>query len=242
MFAPSLSRLARTALAVVVLAFAAAAASPAISHAAPNQGGGPSSSDSDVCNTLFQRLKRYNDIATNPNEPKAVRDFYRARANSLLITARRAGCSWAPIQSAPVTTATTPAADATHRATKRQRTRFDRLSAPVLGAQRSTQRRAAGTTGGTRVPTTATVAAVKAHPTGNQQQDAYCSAVAQLIDEAEREGDNALARGDDASANAWYDLADEFIDRATQNGCRFVIALKAHRGLRPVAPAVAVKG
>lgn len=230
------ARLARLVLAVLALALAATAVTPAVSGAQPNQGGG--SGDSDYCKTLRDRLQRYHDIATDTAQPKGVRDFYRARANVLLMTARKAGCTWAARVSAGAGVATAPPETA---ATTRQRARFDRLAAPRRGFARGAQRRAAG--GTTQAPPSQpSVAAIKAHPTGNSQQDEYCAAVGQLIDEAEREGDNAALRGDEASADAWYDLADEFIDRATQNGCRFTLALTAQRGTRQLRPGVATRG
>lgn len=68
----------------------------------------------------------------------------------------------------------------------------------------------------------AAILAIKANPTGNQQHDEYCRGVADLINEAEREGDAALLSGDDQGAAEWYALAEYFTERATRNGCRFM--------------------
>ncbi len=226
-------RITRIALAVLTLVLAVTAVSPAISSAAQNQGGG--TGNSDYCSTLLSRLKRYHDIATDPREPKAVRDFYKARAEVLLITARDAGCSWAPAALAGTTISAdttralsaAPAPGACDAGCRQKRTRFTRLS-PARGSRPVALRRAAAPGGGTSVPQPqSTVSALKAHPTGNTQQDEYCSGVAKLIAEAEAEGDAALLRGDRAEADAWYALADYFLDQSTQNGCRFVFALKA---------------
>lgn len=228
-----LRRTTRIALAVLALVLAVTAVAPALSSAAQNQGGGTSTSD--YCSTLLSRLKRYHDIATNPREPKAVRDFYQARAEVLLITARNAGCSWAPAALAGTTiSADTSGALSAARAPgscdagcRQKRSRFAGLS-PARGFRPVALRRAAAPGGGTSVPQPQNaVSALKAHPTGNRQQDEYCSAVAKLIADADAEGDAALIRGDQAEADAWYALADYFLDQSTQNGCRFVFALKS---------------
>lgn len=236
---PVLARLSRLALAVLAIGLAGTAIAPAASHAAPNNGGGPSSSDSEFCKTLFDRLKRFNDLANDPTQPKNVREFYKGRAVNVLDRARRAGCSWAALQiQAPTTVSGDAAATAAAAARAKKRTVFDRLTTTRTQQKRSSKRRLTG--GGTPVPTsTTTVSALKATTTGNQQQDQYCAGVAKLIDEAQAEGDRALLNGDQASADAWYDLADEFIDRATQNGCRFVFALHAGANLERAPSSVA---
>jgi hypothetical protein len=74
---------------------------------------------------------------------------------------------------------------------------------------------------GTTTSPAATLTFIKNNPNGSQQHNEYCRGVADLINEAEREGDAALLRGDEQGANEWYALADEFLERATRNGCRF---------------------
>lgn len=236
-----LTRVTRLALAVLVIAITATAISPAVSSAAPNNGGGPSSSDSEFCKTLFDRLKRYNDLANDASQPKNVREYYKGRAFNVLDRARRAGCSWAAIQGQALTTVSQPGdAAATEAARKTRRAAFDRLTTARGRQQRSGKRRAAGV--GTRVPTTqTTVSAIKATSTGNQQQDEYCAGVAKLVADAEAEGDRAVINGDQAGADAWYDLADYFIDQATQNGCRFVFARFATPNLERAPNAVATR-
>lgn len=236
----ALTRLTRIGLTVLALAIAATAISPALSSAAPNTATGPSSGDSEFCTTLLDRLKRFNDLANDPREPKKVRDFYRARASNVLHRARQAGCGWAALQGqAPPTVS--PPGDTVATGITGARTRFDRLTTKRAQGTQSAKRRAV-TGGGTRVPPSrAAVAALKATTTGNQQQDDYCAGVAKLIDDAEHQGDLAVLNGDQASADAWYDLAEEFIDRATQNGCRFVFGLVARAHLEQVTTPVAAR-
>lgn len=237
-----LTRFTRLALALLAIGLAGTAIAPSASHAAANNGGGPSSSDSEFCKTLFDRLKRFNDLANDASQPKAVRQYYKGRAVNVLDRARRAGCGWAAIQGQAVTTVSQPGdAAATEAARKTRRATFDRLTTARGRQQRSGKRRAAGV--GTPVPTTTktTVSELKATTTGNQQQDEYCAGVAKLVAEAEAEGDRAVLNGDQASADAWYDLADYFIDQATQNGCRFVFALTAQVNLERTPGAVATR-
>lgn len=250
MFGPTITRLTRLALALVALTLAVTAIAPATSGAATNQGGG--TGNSEFCKTLRDRLKRYHDIATNPNEPPAVRDFYRVRADVVLTTARQIGCSWAtaavvgtsvPQAGVVLAPSGAPVPGACDASCRRQRARFGQLTPPLRRPVTRTLRRAVGSgaTGSTPQPQT-TATAVKAHPSGNPQQDDYCSSVAKLITEAQNEADQAVLRGDQASADAWYDLADYFIDEASQRGCRFVFLLKAG-ALRPAAErVVATKG
>ena len=75
---------------------------------------------------------------------------------------------------------------------------------------------------------------LKSHPSGNQQQDEYCRGVADLINEAEREGDAALLRGDSQGAAEWYALAEYFLERATRNGCRFTYLKHRLATVKPV--------
>lgn len=216
----------RIVLAVLAAAIAVTAISPAVSTAAQNNGGGPSSSDSELCNRLYDRLKRYNDMANDPSEPKNVREFYKGRAANTLDRARLAGCRWATMQAAKAETTPTTPADAVATRITSKRAKYDRLVTARRASTRSAKRRA--TAGGTQLSTSqSTVSAIKPTTTGNQQQDDYCAGVAKLVADAETQGNQALLNGDQASADAWYDLADEFVDRATQNGCRFVFGLVA---------------
>jgi hypothetical protein len=66
----------------------------------------------------------------------------------------------------------------------------------------------------------ATIASIRATTTGDKQHDEYCRGVAELIEQAEREGD-AAAIHDPQGAAEWYALADYYLERATRNGCRF---------------------
>ncbi|MBJ7330594.1 MAG: hypothetical protein JHC95_11910 [Solirubrobacteraceae bacterium] len=196
MFATTVTRPVRLMLAVLAIAMAAAAV-PAVSGAAQNTGSGPAG-NSELCNTLRDRMQRYHDISTDPTQPKNVRDFYKYRARNTLDRARAAGCGWAAVQA------------------KQQ------------------------TTGGGRVPqATVSVSAIKATTTGNQQQDEYCAGVAKLIQDAWDQGDRQIGLGNDAEAQAWYDLAEDFIDRATQNGCRFTALMKSRHLRVPAATALA---
>jgi hypothetical protein len=74
---------------------------------------------------------------------------------------------------------------------------------------------------------------IKANPTGNQQQDEYCRGVAELINNAEKEGDAALLSGDEQGAAEWYALAEYFTERATRNGCRFMDLRHRVGGIQP---------
>lgn len=78
-----------------------------------------------------------------------------------------------------------------------------------------------------------TLASIKAQPTGNQQHDEYCRGVAELIENAEREGDAAYVSGDHQGAAEWYALAEYFLERATRNGCRFTFLRHRVGGVRP---------
>jgi|SRR5215216_2980322 len=64
-------------------------------------------------------------------------------------------------------------------------------------------------------------AQVKSNPTGNSELDSICQQMAGLINHANTQGDLATIDGDDESAQAWYDLADDMIRRGTAAGCRF---------------------
>ncbi len=230
----------RTTLTVLAVAIAATAISPAVSSAAPNTGAGPAAGESEFCSTLLDRLKRFNDLANDPREPKKVRDFYKARASSVLLRAQQAGCGWAAIQGQAPPTVSQPG-DVIAPGLVGARTTFDRLSAS-RGKRTQSSKRRAGNGGSTRVPSSqSTATALKATTTGNQQHDDYCAGVAKLINEAEAEGDRQLGLGNDAEAQAWWDLAEEFIDRATQNGCRFTLALRAQAQLQQVKMPVAAR-
>jgi hypothetical protein len=78
----------------------------------------------------------------------------------------------------------------------------------------------------------ATVASVKATTTGNQTHDEYCRGVAELIENAERQGDDH-AVSDPEQAAEWYALAEYFLERATRNGCRFTFLRSRAGGIRP---------
>jgi hypothetical protein len=211
--------------AALALALGGATAMPSPSVAAPNNGSG--ATESDVCKSLLDRLKRYHTIATNRHETQAVRDYYAAQARLTLEQGRLKKCQWAAralvvgqgtmgVNAAVAGVATTRVAVSAKRTSKR-----------LSGVQRA--RRAAMLAGGqtdTRPEAPATIAAIKAQPTGNPQQDEYCSKVADLIEDAYRQGDQAFASGDDEGGQAWYDLAGEFTDRATQNGCRFTFLIR----------------
>lgn len=228
----------RTTLTVLAVAIAATALSPAASNAASNTGAGPAGSNSEFCSTLLDRLQRFHDIANDPREPKSVRDFYKARAASVLVRAQQAGCGWAAIQGQPPT-ASQPG-DVIAPGLTSARATFDRLTATRGKRVRSGKRRA-GTGGGVRVPSAQTTTTeLKPTTTGNQQQDEYCAGAAKLIAEAQAEGDRQLSLGNEAEAEAWWDLAEDFVDRATQNGCRFTLALRAQAQLERVkTPAAA---
>lgn len=240
-------RAARLAMAVLALALAATAVSPAASNAQPNQGGG---GDSSYCSSLLDRLKRYHAIATDPSQPQGVRDFYRNRAAIVLVRAQSAGCTWATSMQAIGSAATLPDAALTSRGSAasvpggpavraQRRATFDRLTATRRQGARAGKRGTAG--GGTRVPSSQTsTAAIKATSTGNAQHDQYCADVAKLIDEADAAGDDAFNSGNAASADLWWELADYFTDVATQNGCRFTMVIKTQPGMRAPA-AVAVR-
>lgn len=230
----------RTTLTVLAVAIAATAISPAISSAAPNTGAGPAAGDSELCTTLLDRLKRFNDLANDPREPKKVRDFYKARASSVLLRAQQAGCGWAAIQGQVPPTVSQPDV-VIAPGVAGARLRFEQLTTTRTKRAKSSKRRAGGG-GSTHVPSPqSTATALKATTTGNQQHDDYCAGVAKLINEAEAEGDRQLGLGNDAEAQAWWDLAEEFIDRATQNGCRFTLALRAQVQLEQVKVPVATR-
>lgn len=217
-------RLTATALALLL---AATSLSPAVSGAQPNQGGG--TDNADYCQTMLERIGRYHKIADDPSQPQAVRDFYRARAAATLLRAQLAGCDYtsAAVRGDVVAPGTFKGASA--RRAKAQRRAFGRLRPTTRSAKRTTSG------GGSHTPhTAAAIAEIKANPSGSPKQDQYCADVAKLIDEAEAEAeaDRALLDGDAASAAAWYDLADYFLDQATQNGCRFVFLKRA--ALTPV--------
>jgi hypothetical protein len=218
---------------VLVLAAVAATAAPSAAIAADN--GSTGTGDSDICQTLLDRVKRYHAISKDKSESQAVRNYYAAQAQLALFQAKRNNCSWVAISAGHLPAAVgglaiadqvlTPKAPA---AAVRVKGTFDRLDR-ARKARRSA--RIAGGAGGTRPTAGATVSATKANPTGNPSQDEYCSKAAELIDEAYDAGDAAYGSGDEAGGDAWYDLANEFVARATANGCRFTISLRA-RGLR----------
>jgi hypothetical protein len=204
-------------VATLALALGGASAMPSPSVAVPNNGGG--TSESDVCNSLLERLKRYHTISKNRNETKAVREFYAAQAQLTLLQGKRNNCQWAA--QALVSGQGTVAVDAVDGITAtRASKRFTRRAARLAGDQT-----------GPRPETTATLAKIKAQPTGDSQQDEYCRGVADLIDDAYSQGDQAFISGDEEGAQAWYDLAAEFTDRATQNGCRFTLAVRRAHGI-----------
>ena len=66
-------------------------------------------------------------------------------------------------------------------------------------------------------------ASIRATTTGNQQQDEYCRGVAELIEQAEREGDAASISGDHQGAAEWHALAEYYLERATRNRYRFTL-------------------
>jgi hypothetical protein len=221
-------------VAALTFALAGSTAMPSTSHAAQNTGGGTSSSD--ICTTLLNRLKRFHDISKNPNESKAVRDFYAAQAQIALLDGKRNGCSWASqalvsgqgtVVAGNVATATLASTPAGLRSAKGT---FKRLGVQLKSGR--VARLAGGQSGTPHPPTTTTAVALTSQPTGNPQQDDYCSKVADLINDAYRQGDLALINGDDEGAQAWYDLAAEFIDRSTQNGCRFTMNIRRVLGLK----------
>ena len=74
----------------------------------------------------------------------------------------------------------------------------------------------AGVSGGT-----VHAAPISTNPTGNSRLDDLCRRAADLINQANTEGDLALIHGDDAGAQAWYDLADEMLSRSKGWGCNF---------------------
>jgi hypothetical protein len=78
----------------------------------------------------------------------------------------------------------------------------------------------------------ATIAFIKATTTGDKQHDEYCRGVAELIENAERQGDDH-AISDPQQAAEWYALAEYFLERATRNGCRFVQLRHRVGGIRP---------
>jgi hypothetical protein len=221
---------ARKTLIAAVVALAAATASPAVAGAQPNTGSG--GSDSSYCQTLRERIQRYNDLAHDMSLPQSVRAFYATRAQITLIHAREANCGWAAIQAGGGTAGeATPAGPATRAAgtapsntarTTRRRAAFRTLNRRLrVRASRTTT----GMPSGGNVPSG--VAFIKANPTGNPSQDDYCRKAADLIADAERQGDQATADNHPQDADAWYELADYMIDVATQNGCRFVFGIKA---------------
>ena len=65
-------------------------------------------------------------------------------------------------------------------------------------------------------------AQIKSNPTGNSELDGICARIAGLINYANSQGDLAMIDGDDAAAQAWYDLADDMIRRGTNVGCKLV--------------------
>lgn len=215
----------RQTLTAVLVAATAATALPAAASAAPNTGTS-SGSDSSYCQTLLERTKRYNDLAHDPRQSQAVRDFYASRAAVTLLHAQQAGCGWATRQAVRAPSATTTATATTRAAgtAPARTTRTTRRRATFRALNRSFR---TGATGGTigRVPSG--VAYIKAAPSGNPSQDDYCRKVADLIADADKQGDVASINGNQESADAWYELADYMTDVATQNGCRFVLGIKA---------------
>lgn len=92
--------------------------------------------------------------------------------------------------------------------------------------------RGAGDTG-TPTGTRAAIASVKASSTGNKDLDDFCRKVADLINEAERAGDDAAVSGDIQGSNEWYALADYYIERASRHGCRFMDLRQRSGAIRP---------
>jgi hypothetical protein len=226
--APTFRRI-TTALCIAV---SAAATLPAMTLAQPNNGG--SAGDSAYCMTLKDRASAYNDLAHDPRQPKSVRDFYASRAAIVLLHAREAGCNWSAAQAGPQGPMATPGgelattANATAPARSARTAKARKSFGSVKRVRASTSARRAGSaTHGSRPTAPNTVAKVKANPSGNGNLDNYCSQVADLISDAERQGDDALTAGDPQGASEWFELADYMTYTATQNGCRFTIGLHA---------------
>ena len=224
------SKFRRTAIALATVA-ALAATAPAAVHAADN--GSTGTGDSDLCQTLLARIKRFHGISQDKNQPKSVREFYAAQAELALLQAKRNKCSFVAITAGhgrgvvgADTIVDAPAARlAAPVQAARLQVKFDRLN-----RARSTRRAGRIVSGSPTTPTGTRTVYIKANPTGNPTQDEYCRQVAELVDDAYRQGDAAFLSGDQEGGQAWYDLAAEFIDRATMNGCRFSLSLKS-RGL-----------
>lgn len=210
----------RTAAAVIAIAIGASV--PAVAPAAPNQGGG-TTGDSAYCKGLRDRAQRFNDIAQDARQPKRVRDFYYNRARVVIEVARHAGCAWATVQavqgspqSGSTSTRTTVAGPARRTArTTRTRQSFTAIE------QRHRAKRTVSRDLVKRVGKGSTTFRVSATTTGDPKQDSYCSGVAELVTDAELQGDTALGNGQDESAAEWYGLSEYMIDVASRNGCRF---------------------
>ncbi len=211
----------------------AAAAVPAAASAQPNTGSG--TGDSDYCRTLKNRAQYYNDLAHNPNLPKGVRDFYSTRAQIVLIHARQAGCQWSAraVQAAPAADV-----DATAVSSRTATARSKYRSAE--NARKANKRVASS--GTTTSNTNTTVARVKASPTGNGKLDSYCSAVADLITDAENQGDEASINNHDQDAAEWYELADHMTYTSTKNGCTFTAAKRAPQSTPSSPQGTATRG
>lgn len=209
----------RTATAAFI-ALAIGAGSPAVASAAPNQGGG-TSSDSAYCKGLRDRAQRFNDIAQDTSQPKSVRAFYRNRAMVVLDAARRAGCGWATFQAAQSGPTERAERTGTGPATRTARTTKTRQSFTTVEKRRKARRLVGKGTvkpsGGAGV----VYAKVSAAQTNDPKLNSYCNAVADLINDAEAQGDHAAGNGDSSGAQEWWDLSEHMIDVSTGNGCRF---------------------
>ena len=79
----------------------------------------------------------------------------------------------------------------------------------------------AGLFGAGAVVSNADAARVSSHPSGNASLDAYCSAAADLINQAFAEGDRADNMGYYDEGQAWWDTAIGMLSVAKANGCNF---------------------
>jgi hypothetical protein len=85
------------------------------------------------------------------------------------------------------------------------------------------------TTGGEQTdapvrPVGGTVQKVSTNPTGDSGLDDLCQQAADLINNAQAEGDRAANRGDSEQADAWWQLAADMTTRAEGWGCDFIFA------------------
>jgi hypothetical protein len=79
----------------------------------------------------------------------------------------------------------------------------------------------AGLFGAGAVVSNADAARVSSHPSGNASLDAYCSAAADLINQAFSEADRADYMGYYDEGQAWWDTAIGMLSVAKANGCNF---------------------